>query len=330
MKAIQCLSSMPLLGGRQASGLYGEGNELTVELPESVLLCMKLSALQWRRLNGPIKLYTDTQMKYYLEKKGLLDCWDAIDTDVLDYFYHNCGEIDFRVFWSAGKFACYQHERAPIICIDTDLVVWKKLNFIEGLDFAFAHWEKIEPDDESYPSLDQIERTEMDKSELPPNCFSNYACNMAVTYLGNDAFREKFVTHAMAFMRQSSAKPDGRYALPEILYMEQRLPLAIADKEQLSYAPVLACTWNPKKFQIMHPSRNLENWFFSNLDHNKPFTHLWFHKKYLEENATANAAYCEDLRREIRMATLQPYRAMCGVDTWNVSHLSYDGRTCYQ
>lgn len=301
MKAIQCFSSLPLLRGRRDTGIYTDKGQ-KVELLESVRLSMELSALQWRKQNSPITLYTDTPMKRYLERNDMLGCWDHVDTSVLDTFYRNSGNIDYRVFWSAGKFACYQQERAPFVCIDTDLIVWKKLNFPEGLDFAFAHWEKIAPGDESYPDLAKIRRTERDKQELPLSCFGSYACNMAITFFGNDSFREKFVTHAMEFMSQSFAEPDGRYATPEILYMEQRLPLAIADKERLNYAPVLDCTWSPKEFRILHPGKELENWFFSDLDHEKPFTHLWFHKKYLEENRDANAIYCEKLRREIRQA----------------------------
>lgn len=58
------------------------------------------------------------------------------------------------------------------------------------------------------------------------------------------------------------------------LTKEERLPLALAHKQKLNYAPVLACTWNPKKFCIMHPGEALKNWFLSDIDHTKPFTHL--------------------------------------------------------
>jgi len=258
-------------------------------------------------------------MKRYLESKDMLGCWDSVDTSVLDTFYQDGGGIDFRVFWSAGKFACYQQEKAPFVCIDTDLVLWKRLNFAEGLDFAFAHWEKIEPGDESYPDLTEIKRTEMEKKELPAHWFGSYASNMAITFFGNDSFREKFVSHAIAFMVQSSVKPEDRYATPEILYMEQRLPLAIAHKERFNYAPVLECTWSPKNFRILHHSKELENWFFSNLDHEKPFTHLWFHKKYLGENPNANAAYCRDLRREIEQAQ----QISCHAHSVDICEVSY-------
>lgn len=156
MRAIQCYSSRPMTEGRGASGLFGDSGEIFLD--EHVRLCMVLSALQWRRLNGPITLYTDTPMKRYLEKHKLLSYWDDVDTEVLDRFYEECGVINFSVFWSAGKFACYLHEEAPFVCIDTDLIVWDTLEFDEGLDFAFAHWEQIEAGDESYPDVSRIHK----------------------------------------------------------------------------------------------------------------------------------------------------------------------------
>lgn len=299
MRAIQCFSSVPLLQGRQASGLYVTQKDIS--LPRCVLLCMELSALQWRRLNGPITLYTDTPMRNYLAEHHLLNCWDKVNTKVLDSFYRNCHSIDFKTFWSAGKFACYERERAPFVCIDTDLVVWKRLSFSSGIDFGFAHWERIEPEDESYPDLDQIQGPP-GYEPFPRKCFAPLACNMAISYFGNDQFRKELAVQAMSFMKRNHLDPGTRYAVPEILYMEQRLPLAIAKRNGLTYAPVLECTWSPKNFRIVHPDNLTQNWFFSDLNTEKPFTHLWFHKKYLAENEAENRRYCAALKDKIHLA----------------------------
>jgi len=294
---------MPILKGRQASGLFEKSKDIYLE--ESVLLCMKLSALQWKRLNGSITLYTDTPMKKYLEGQKMLDCWDYVNTEVLDKFYENCHDINFGVFWSAGKFACYLHEQAPFVCIDTDLVIWNQLEFDPDLDFAFAHWERIEAEDKSYPDADKLCRPDGYKEEfisVQDYFDDNRACNMAITYIGNDAFRKEFAEHAMIFMRNNPVISEKKYAQPEVLYMEQRLPLMIACKNELKFAPVLNCTWNPKHFRIMHPGSSLKNWFFSDLNPSKPFTHLWFHKKYLAENKKANEDYCAKLRQLCKAA----------------------------
>lgn len=298
MRAIQCYSSRPMTEGRQASGLFGDSKEIFLD--EHVRLCMILSALQWRWLNGPITLYTDTPMKRYLDKYKLLGYWDDVNTEVLDRFYEECEDINFSVFWSAGKFACYLHEKAPFVCLDTDLIVWDTLEFDEGLDFAFAHWEQIEEGDESYPDVSRIHKPEgyKDGYQSGKNYIcDNLACNMAAAYIGSEAFRKEFVECAMAFMRKNPVEREKKYALPEVLYMEQRLPLMLACKNGLNFAPILSCTWSPKKFCIVNPSDDLKHWFFSDLDSSKPFTHLWFHKKYLAQNKEAREEYCAKLRQ---------------------------------
>lgn len=301
MNAIQCFSSYPVLCGRQVCGLYEEKKEIF--LPEYILLGMKLSALQWRRTNGAIKLYTDSPMKKYLESQGILNCWDLVDTELLDSFYEECRHINFGTFWSAGKFACYMQEKAPFVCIDTDLIVWEKLEFDKTLDFAFAHWEKIEEGDESYPELSRIHRpddyTEWDESIFEDRICQEYACNMSITYLGSEKLRKDFAARALRFMSENEVEADGRYAVPEILYAEQRLPLALTVKNNMSYAPILPCVWSPKRFCILSQDSRYKNWFFADLDVDRPFTHMWFHKKYLAENKAARAEYCSNLRKYI-------------------------------
>lgn len=317
MRAIQCFSSVPLLQGRRASGLYG--TEKDISLPRCVLLSMELSALQWRRLNGPVTLYTDTPMRNYLAEHHLLKCWDKVNTKTLDNFYRDHHDIDFRTFWSAGKFACYQKERAPFACIDTDLIVWKRLCFSSDLDFGFAHWERIEQGDESYPDPSRIQKPP-GFDDSPEEFFGPLACNMAITYFGNDRFRRELADRAMSFMEGNRLDPGDRYAVPEILYMEQRLPLAIAKRDGLTCAPVLECTWSPKNFRIVHPNDLTRNWFFSDLDPSKPFTHLWFHKKHLAEHAEENQRYCAALKEKIRLARARPRitKRSIAPETWPI------------
>lgn len=292
MRAIHCFSSRPAMAGRTAAGLF---DDVTPKIPEATLLFMKLSALQWRRTNGSIKLYTDIPMKNFLARRDLLSCWDDVDTYVLENFYRDNPDIRHDAFWSAGKFAAYLSENAPFVCIDTDLAVWKPVEF--NGDFMFAHWESIEDGDASYPNLTTLSRPKgyrltVDDSAL----FKTHACNMAVTYFSNDEFKNEFTRLALDFMSGNNVNAAQRYATPEILYTEQRLPLALLLKRKLSFRPILDLTWSPLQFKITHCPPEYKHWFFSNLDMQKPFTHLWFHKKYLAENATANAEYCARLR----------------------------------
>lgn len=302
MKAIHVYSSRPLQTGRNASGLFAGTNEIA--LPECVELMMRLSALQWRKTNGEIVLYTDTPMKHYLARRGMLDCWNDVNTAVLDQYYRSYSDIDPDVFWSFGKFACYEHEKAPFACIDADLVVWRRLAF-QDVDFAFAHWESVESDDPNYPPLSELHTPA--RYILPAREYlSDKACNMAITYLGDDTFKDEFVREVLTFMRGNHLNAQGRYATPEILFAEQRLPLALARRRGLRLAPIIDITWSPGQFKILDAPETYRNWFFSNIDPSKAYTHLWFHKKYLSENADANRAYCATLSEMIEQARVKP------------------------
>lgn len=292
MRAIHCFSSRPAMEGRTAAGLF---DNVSPKIPEATLLFMKLSALQWRRTNGSVKLYTDTLMKKFLARHDLLSCWNEVDTDVMEDFYRDNPDIRHDSFWAASKFAAYRLETAPFVCIDTDFAVWKPIDFSD--DFMFAHWESIEDGDASYPDLTTLNcpkgyRLTVDDSALFKTC----ACNMSISYFGNDDFKNEFTRLALDFMTANNIDAAQRYATPEILYSEQRLPLALLLKRKLSFRPILDLTWSPLQFKITHCPSEYKHWFFSNLDTRKTFTHLWFHKKYLAENTTANAEYCTRLR----------------------------------
>lgn len=316
MRGIHVFSTRPQLAGRSAAGVFDDS---TPKIPEATLLFMKLSALQWRRTNGTLKLYTDTAMKKFLDEHNLLSCWDDVDTDVLENFYR-ANNVRHDAFWSAGKFAAYFSEAAPFVCIDTDLAVWQPIDF--SGDFMFAHWESIEDGDESYPEdLTTLSRPQgycltVEDSAL----FKTQACNMAITYFGNDDFKNEFTRRALDFMIGNDFNVNGRYATPEILYAEQRLPLALLLERKLSFRPVLDLTWSPLQFRITQFPPQFKNWFFSDLDTSKTFTHLWFHKKYLAENATENATYCAKVRSLIADAETSLQRQVFSENAGSISH----------
>ena len=295
MNAIQIFSSRPILAGRNAAGVYKKTRK--IELPEVVELTMQLSPLQWRRTNGPVTLYTDLAMKKYLEKKNLLKSWDSINIEVLENFYATTPNINHAVFWSAGKFACYLANPIPFACIDTDFITWQPLKFDRTMDFAFAHWETVEHNDKSYPSLNKIHTPQnFQMIKHSSRLFKSFATNMSFSFFNNEKFKNDFAEAALNFMRGNDIKFSG-YAVPEILYAEQRIPLALLLKRKLKFAPIIVAIWSPKQFRLIHSE--FENWFFSDLNFNRPIIHLWFHKNYLFKNPEENARYCEKLRKKI-------------------------------
>lgn len=284
-----------MLYGRGINGTFGES---AIDLPDYLLLMLKLSAVAWKKNNGKIILYTDTPMKEYLERKDVISVWDEINTDVLDNFEKNYPFINQTVFWSASKFACYNENKSPFVCLDTDLVVWKKLQFDPDVAFAFSHWELIEEGDKSYPPLSQLVTPESYK--IYPGCnVCKRASNMSVTYFGNDEFKNRFVKEAFSFMTNNKVDSQKKYATPEILYMEQRLPLAIAIQMNLKYQPIINSVWNPLHSRFTEFDPTYGDYFFAKLDDAKPYTHMWFYKIYLQSDTKAREEYVKELKNQL-------------------------------
>ena len=265
---------------------------------------LELSALQWKKNNGKIILYTDSPMEKYLGENNILNAWDEVNTEILDNFERKYPNIDTTIFWSAAKFACYQEIKTPFVCVDTDLIVWKKLQFPLDLAFSFSHWELVEEGDQNYPPLSAIKIPS--HYNFHKEChYSTKATNMSITYLGNENFKNKFTTEAISFMTNNKINCQNKYATPEILYMEQRIPLAISHEMGLNYEPIINSVWSPKQGKFIEFDQRYGEYFLATIDDTKPFTHLWFHKTYLQSNAKARNKYCRDLKKKIEETRIE-------------------------
>lgn len=91
----------------------------TYSISDYELLTTILSALKFRELNGNIGLYTDSVGYKYYEQQKMLKIWNSgINVDVLNNINDN---VDFEIFWAAGKIYALKHQQAPCIIMDTDL-----------------------------------------------------------------------------------------------------------------------------------------------------------------------------------------------------------------
>lgn len=90
--------------------------------------------------------------------------------------------------------------------------------------------------------------------------------------------------------RVFSVKEDNRYlweSISEICYYE------------LACEPFMNTVWSPKQFRFIKPDPRYGDWFFAGLDSTKPFTHLWFHKQFLQSNEEARMKYIKELENKI-------------------------------
>lgn len=296
MRGIHCFFSKPIVLGRDVSGIHHRQHDVQKLLPNYAIYTMVLSALQWRKTNGDIKLYCDSHSYQYFKQLGALSCWNEVEIISENITSLN---IDLKTFWSASKFFAYQKETKPFACIDTDLIVWNKVDFQTNLDWQFAHWEEVNFTSKSYPAVEKLSIPENYKFPAHANEIK-LAANMCITVFHNMEFCTRFTNEVFRYMVDNKVLHNMElHASPEILYMEQRLPLLLSKQYGYSCAPVLDAVWSPQLFKFITDDGKYGAWRFNQLNDKSPFTHLWFYKKYVEENPLAKFKLEQDLYKEL-------------------------------
>lgn len=291
IQGIHCFSTVPYFEGRGLSGNECQPED-EFQMPDYLLKTFILSALQWRRLNGPIILFTDKTFYNYLQTQKLLGYWDEV-RPVLDDFRREYPTLKQSVFWAGCKLYCYSLMKAPFACIDMDLVVLKPFTEPRDEDLIVAHYEDI--DESSYG-------TEKEMNMKSDYCFcgpkETTGLNMCVCYFRNEKFKNRFVEEAFKIMENSLASYNGRYAMPELLYMEQVKPLQIAHEENYRIGCLMDCRWSPSKGCFVENDERYGYWIFFKLTGQKaPIMHLWFHKNWLAQCPEERKSYTDDLIR---------------------------------
>ena len=112
-----------------------------VLFPDFEQLTAILSALEWQRHNGPIRMVTDTAGLEFFEKSGLRGFWNQMvpELDALQ------GKIDPIAFWAAGKLYALQTMTLPCVMLDTDLIIWENIDERLEADVVAAHPEPLNP-----------------------------------------------------------------------------------------------------------------------------------------------------------------------------------------
>lgn len=227
------------------------------------LLTMVISALKWRELNGRISLVTDCDGADFYNKTGLCRIWDGGIFDILENIPES---INPNIFWAAGKIFAVKPQKAPIAVLDTDFIVWKKLDFDKINDLAVIHREELSPD--VYPSPEYFKmksgRCTAEEEYLKAN-----PCNTAFYVIKNNDFIKHYTDEAIRFMENCADTEDN---LRCMLYAEQRM------------------------FAICAARMRLDITEFSTLDalfnKNDTFTHTWGMKRAMREDIVLRKAYC--------------------------------------
>ncbi len=237
------------------------------------LLCMVLSAMQWRKTNGSIRLITDAIGAQYVYFTGLDLLWDS-GIDISLNAIPNT--VDPATFWAAGKLFALQTQRAPCVMLDTDFIVWDTLTeVLSRADLTVIHREELQP--EVYPDPAAFVHTP--EYRYPEGWdFSLPACNTAFCATTSESLRKTYCEQALAFIYAAR----GRHPLHYMVFAEQRLlPMCAAQSG----------------FSIQALSDLSE--LFS--DRQTNFTHLWGYKQLLMQSPPERMAFCRRCARRIAM-----------------------------
>lgn len=240
-----------------------------IRFPDFEQLTAILSALEWKRHSGPIRMVTDTPGAVSFGEAGLSAFWDVVDT-TLDTLKEN---LDPIAFWAAGKLCALESMNMPCVMLDTDIILWNNVDTLLKSDVVAAHAEALNP--RSYPSPSFFHFT--DGYVFPEDWdFSLRAANTAFLYIRDAKFRDSYVNAAMEFMKH--VRTDGLNPVQTMCFAEQRiLPMcAKAAGKTLTY--------------LMGTDTVFRQDFV---------THTWGFKGVLQKNTLAREEFCMRCVRRI-------------------------------
>lgn len=222
------------------------------------ILTTILSAICWKKTNGRIFMVCDRAVADFLRCAKIDFLWDELFVTLDDI----PRTIDEKTYWAAGKLFALSQFSAPIVGVDTDFLVWKKLEFKDKL--YVIHREELHKD--SYPDLEEFLNFNSTFD------FSEQASNTAFFYIGDNDFLKLYTNTSIEFMKTHTP---ASFSLPHMLFAEQRLFSMCAKKSGLNIT-----------------SLSTISDLFS--EKNRTFTHLWGYKDVLRKNPELRIAYCED------------------------------------
>lgn len=239
----------------------GDGS---VFMPDYELLTMMLSALEWRRHNGEIRMVTDSPGAAFLAGMGLETLWSEPPDTALDRMD---GGVDPFFFWAAGKLEALRRTDAPCVMLDTDLIVWADVSARLGGRVVAAHSEQLAPD--VYPDPYETFSLLPDYAPRAEWDLSLCAANTAFLYLPDNALKAYYTDEAFRFMR--ALRGGGYDPSVTMCFAEQRiLPMCAAAR---GYGMAYLLDENAKDAQDV-------------------VTHLWGFKRRLAVSARERVEYC--------------------------------------
>ena len=244
------------------------GREFSME--EFEILTAKLSALCWRRYNGPIYLVTDPAGADYFRKTGLDNLYDGVQVLLSE---DNWG-IPVDKFWACSKILALMQLPVPCVILDMDLIVWEPLP-LDGSPLAAAHIEHIQP--HIYPSLSEF--CISPRYRFPDWDENAEPLNTSILYMADSAFRDHYTRSAIDFMQYERHTPDNGVRC--MVFAEQRILAMCAAENGIRAQTFL-------DYDHLDAPQTL-------------ITHTWSGKRLLRFEEDASARFCSLCEHKLRL-----------------------------
>ena len=197
---------------------------------EHVLMIQCISAMEWKKHNGPIHLYTSEKDRLFLEALGITKLYDYVNTSVLDesdeiYWPHFGAAVKIKVLNSIQEF--------PVAFIDNDLVYRDKIS-IEDQSIVYLHDESLFW--KNYPPLSFLNPREDYRFPEFKSLETANPINVGLFVINAKNLKEEYCKLALDFMHKNSNMPKLVKWAPESLikfwkplFAEQRLLGAVIE-----------------------------------------------------------------------------------------------------
>ena len=238
------------------------------------ILTTILSALLWRKYNGPIKLYTDSIGLEYYRMMEMTSIWDEIDTNVIDNMPDN---IHPSIFWAGAKLFAMREQTRPFCMMDTDLMVWRSIiDDVKGKQAMAYHVESLEETEGCYIPFEHLKKR-TDYKPDPDWDWTANPFNMALSYFSDLDFMRYYCGKAIDFMTGNNEMP--MEMVTQMVFAEQRIITMCAIQKHVFVDTFLD-----------YPD-----------ERGKGFTHIWGFKMLADSDPTANDRLCTQLVKAIRL-----------------------------
>lgn len=280
MIGVHAYWSKPTLTGTQGHHLHGVDQ---FSMFDFELVHFLLSALYYRRLNGPIHLYTDPTFYKYLEERDLLGFWDFVDTNKYSEFEKF--NIDSKTNWTGFKTWLVGQLPAPFLLLDHDNLIYTEIpKSMFETPVRFAHMEKINP--YFYPDREIMD---VENFEYSNNWNWNLdIANTCMLYFKENDFKKDYSEKAMEFERNNHSN-DQYLAEVQYLFADQRLPVMMLEEKGIEYD-----TFSNLRFTPI--DRYNPDWTRVTNDPDKDsvgFDHTWAYKHTLKDDVHARKEYMD-------------------------------------